>query len=58
MHPELVLGDVRNQNYTTDIYALGILFLQVACPGVCLLKGASTKSFKTVKAQNSCGLHY
>ena len=27
--PELVLGDVRNQNYTTDIYALGILFFEL-----------------------------
>lgn len=27
--PELVLGDVRNQNYTTDIYALGILFYRL-----------------------------
>ena len=23
--PELVLGDVKSQNYTTDIYALGVL---------------------------------
>ncbi len=30
--PELVLGDVRNQNYTTDIYALGILLYQL-CAG-------------------------
>lgn len=31
--PELVLGDVRSQNYTTDIYALGVLFyrLLVGC---------------------------
>lgn len=27
--PELVLGDVRSQNYTTDIYALGILLFQL-----------------------------
>lgn len=27
--PELVLGDVRNQNFTTDIYAIGILFYQL-----------------------------
>lgn len=27
--PELVLGDVRKQNYTTDIYALGILFYRL-----------------------------
>ena len=27
--PELVLGDVRNQNYSTDIYALGILFYRL-----------------------------
>lgn len=27
--PELVLGDVKNQNYTTDIYALGILFYRL-----------------------------
>ncbi|WP_106830249.1 serine/threonine protein kinase [Parabacteroides pacaensis] len=27
--PELVLGDVRNQNYTTDIYALGILLYRL-----------------------------
>lgn len=27
--PELVLGDVRRQNYTTDIYALGILFYRL-----------------------------
>ena len=27
--PELVLGDVRNQDYTTDIYALGILFYRL-----------------------------
>lgn len=27
--PELVLGDVRSQNYTTDIYALGILFYRL-----------------------------
>lgn len=27
--PELVLGDVRSQDYTTDIYALGILFYRL-----------------------------
>lgn len=27
--PELVLGDVRNQGYHTDIYAIGILFYQL-----------------------------
>ena len=27
--PELVLGDVKNQNYTTDIYALGVLLFQL-----------------------------
>lgn len=27
--PELVLGDVRNQYFTTDIYAIGILFYQL-----------------------------
>lgn len=27
--PELVLGDVKNQNYTTDIYALGIMLYQL-----------------------------
>lgn len=27
--PELVLGDVRHQNVTTDIYAIGILFYQL-----------------------------
>ena len=27
--PELVLGDVRSQNYTTDIYALGVLLYQL-----------------------------
>lgn len=27
--PELVLGDVRNQGYQTDIYAIGILFYQL-----------------------------
>ncbi|MBO8467166.1 MAG: serine/threonine protein kinase [Bacteroidetes bacterium] len=27
--PELVLGDVKSQNYTTDIYALGILFFRL-----------------------------
>lgn len=27
--PELVLGDVKNQNCTTDIYALGILFYRL-----------------------------
>lgn len=30
--PELVLGDVKNQNYTTDIYALGVLMYQL-CTG-------------------------
>lgn len=30
--PELVLGDVRSQNYTTDIYALGVLMFQL-CTG-------------------------
>lgn len=27
--PELVLGDVRNQNYSTDVYAVGILYYQL-----------------------------
>ena len=27
--PELVLGDVRSQNYTTDIYAVGIILYQL-----------------------------
>ena len=27
--PELVLGDVRSQSYTTDIYALGVVFYQL-----------------------------
>lgn len=27
--PELVLGDVKHQNMTTDIYAIGILFFQL-----------------------------
>lgn len=27
--PELVLGDVKNQNYSTDIYAMGILLYQL-----------------------------
>lgn len=27
--PELVLGDVKSQNYTTDIYAVGVLFYQL-----------------------------
>ena len=27
--PELVLGDVRNQGYATDIYAIGILFYRL-----------------------------
>ncbi|MBR5254068.1 MAG: serine/threonine protein kinase [Bacteroidales bacterium] len=27
--PELVLGDIKNQNYTTDIYALGVLIYQL-----------------------------
>lgn len=27
--PELVIGDVRSQNYTTDIYAMGILLYQL-----------------------------
>lgn len=27
--PELVLGDIRHQNATTDIYAIGILFYQL-----------------------------
>lgn len=27
--PELVLGDVKSQNYTTDIYALGVLLFQL-----------------------------
>lgn len=30
--PELVLGDVKNQNYTTDIYAVGVLMYQL-CSG-------------------------
>lgn len=30
--PELVLGDVRSQSYTTDIYAMGILLYQM-CAG-------------------------
>lgn len=30
--PELVLGDVKSQSYTTDIYALGILMYQL-CAG-------------------------
>lgn len=28
--PELVLGDVRSQNYTTDIYAIGVLLYQLS----------------------------
>lgn len=27
--PELVLGDVRSQNYTTDIYAVGVMLYQL-----------------------------
>lgn len=27
--PELVLGDVKSQNYTTDIYAMGVLLFQL-----------------------------
>lgn len=27
--PELVLGDVKSQNYTTDIYAMGVLLYQI-----------------------------
>lgn len=27
--PELVLGDVRHQNYSTDVYAIGILYYQL-----------------------------
>lgn len=27
--PELVLGDVRSQNFTTDVYAIGVLFYQL-----------------------------
>lgn len=27
--PELVLGDVKSQNYTTDIYAMGVLLYQL-----------------------------
>lgn len=27
--PELVLGDVRNQNFSTDVYAVGILYYQL-----------------------------
>ncbi len=30
--PELVLGDVKSHNYTTDIYALGVLLFQL-CTG-------------------------
>lgn len=30
--PELVLGDVRSQDYTTDIYALGVILYQL-CAG-------------------------
>ncbi len=29
--PELLLGDIKNQNYTTDIYALGVLLYQLCC---------------------------
>lgn len=28
--PELVLGDVKSQNYTTDIYAMGVLLYQLS----------------------------
>lgn len=31
--PELVLGDVKHQNQTTDIYAIGILYFQL-CTGI------------------------
>lgn len=27
--PELVLGDIRNQNYSSDVYAIGILYFQL-----------------------------
>ena len=27
--PELILGDIRNQNYSTDVYAIGILYFQL-----------------------------
>lgn len=27
--PELILGDIRHQNYSTDVYAIGILYYQL-----------------------------
>lgn len=27
--PELILGDIRNQNYSTDVYSIGILYYQL-----------------------------
>lgn len=50
--PELVIGDIDNQNETTDIYAMGILFYQLLV-GKLPFTGSVTKILESQKNQKT-----